>query len=146
MKISKDAQAVIAKVTPSKKYSFLLLKRFDKDKQEDHYRLVKGGVKGEESTSSAAEREAAEEAGVKNVTNLGVIDSYSYTAGEIKHDVDVYLLLSENDTVSLDSSEEGGFTIKDFDWLSKDEAINKLNFADEKKMIEKASEILNKRG
>lgn len=139
MKISKDALAVIAKVTETGTCSFLLLKRFDKDKQEDHFRLVKGGVEVDESSAETAEREAAEEVGVKTKKNLGLVDSYQYVVGEIKHEVEVYLLVAEERGVSLDSSEEGGFTIKDAIWCNEEESIKKLNFAIEKEMIKKAS-------
>lgn len=138
MRISKDAQAVIIRRTKSNPL-FLLLKRFDKDKQKDHYRLVKGGVKNNESTAEAAERETFEEVGIKKVTNLGVIGKYEYTVGDIKHEVEVYLLDVLNEKLSLDSAEEGGFIIKDAVWLTKEDAIAKLNFTDEKKMVKKAS-------
>ena len=138
MKISKDAQAVIVRKVGDN-VVYLLLKRFDKDKQEEHYRLVKGGVESNETSAQAAEREACEEVGITQLTNLGVIDSYQYTAGEVRHEVEVFLLEALDNKLSLDSSHEGGFTIKDAVWCEKDEAISKLNFPDEKKMIEKAS-------
>jgi len=47
MKISKDAQAVICK-KDGDAIKFLLLKRFDKELDETHYRLVKGGIENEE--------------------------------------------------------------------------------------------------
>jgi 8-oxo-dGTP pyrophosphatase MutT (NUDIX family) len=145
MKISRDAQAVIVRKTGTNEVSFLLIKRFDKDKQEDHYRLVKGGVEDDETSEEAAKRETFEEVGIKEIDTVELLDSYEYMGGEVKHEVEVYLLTtsSTEDNLKTDSSNEGGFTIKKAVWLNRDEAISKLNFADEKRMLEKASEKLN---
>ncbi len=144
MKISKDAQAVIARKGSNNKLSFLVIKRFDKDKQEDHYRLAKGGVEEGESPEEAAQREAFEEAGIEKAVSVGLLGRYEYLSDNVKHEVEAFLLTVNNtdNNFSLDSSNEGGFIIRDAVWLNKDEAISKLNFTDEKRMIEKAANKL----
>lgn len=140
MKISKDAQPVIVKRDLDNNLSFLVIKRFDKDKQEDHYRLVKGGIDAGETAEQAARRESLEEVGLKNILESKELDKYEYTAGDIKHEVEAFILIAgeESDELSPDSSNEGGFTIKEALWLSRDEALEKLNFEVERKMIDKA--------
>lgn len=141
MKISKDAQAVIAKKGISGELLFLVIKRFDKDKQVDHYRLVKGGVDEGETSEEAAQREATEEVGIGKADAVEFLDHYEYVGGDVKHEVDVFLLIfnDTNEKLVTDSSNEGGFTIKDAVWLEREGALGKLNFPDEKRMIEKAA-------
>jgi 8-oxo-dGTP pyrophosphatase MutT (NUDIX family) len=140
MKVSKDAQAVIIRRGIHNKLFFLVIKRFDKDKQEDHYRLVKGGVEEGESSKETIQREVFEEVGIKKIDTVEFLSCYEYVGNDIKHEVDVFLLAVGNadEKLSPGSSNEGGFIIKDAVWLNKEKAINKLNFTDEKRMIEKA--------
>lgn len=144
MKISNDAQAVIVKKEISGESLFLIIKRFDKDKRVDHYRLVKGGVDEGESSEEAAQREVSEEVGIEKADAVEFLDHYEYIGGDVKHEVDVFLLIvnSANGKLVTDSSNEGGFTIKDVVWLDKEDALSKLNFPDEKRMIEKAANKL----
>jgi 8-oxo-dGTP pyrophosphatase MutT (NUDIX family) len=141
MKISKDAQAVIIK-KENGNVLFLVIKRFDKDKQEDHYRLVKGGIEEGESAEQAAKREVLEEVGIKKITKSEFLTQYEYVGGEVKHEVEVFILTPEIDSYNLtiNSTNEGGFTIKEAVWMNENDAKDKLNFTDEKKLIEKAVE------
>ncbi len=144
MKLSNDAQAVIIKQDEEGALSFLVIKRFDKDKQTDHYRLVKGGVEQNETSEQAAIREVGEEVGINDIIRSDFLCHYGYVGGEIRHEVDVYLIFVDpRDTeVSVDSRNEGGFTIKNAAWLSSDDAITKLTFEDEKKLIVESVEKL----
>ncbi len=139
MKVSKDAQAVIVK-KQNGSLLFLVIKRFDKDKQEDHYRLVKGGIENGETAEQAAKRESSEEVGISEIAKSEFLTRYEYIGGEVRHEVEVFLLTIDAgvDILSIDSTNEGGFTIKEAIWMDKDEAVGKLNFADEKKLIEEA--------
>lgn len=135
MKISNDAQAVIIKRNGDS-FLFLVLKRFDKDKKEDHYRLVKGGVKKDENTELAAKREVLEETGISHIEAVTPLCHYKYIGGDVCHEVDVFVVVSGiNDRVRVSSEEEGGYTIKDALWMSGEDAIKKLTFEDEKKLI-----------
>ncbi|MCK5026850.1 MAG: NUDIX domain-containing protein [Candidatus Pacebacteria bacterium] len=142
MKISKDAQAVIYK-KDSDVIEFLLLKRFDKDLDETHYRLVKGGIEDGESSKEASVRETKEETGLTNLVAKEKLDQYSYQAGDVQHDVDVFLIENtENEEIKIDSTNEGGFTIEGVEWVSSDEANEYLNFDQEKSSIKKALNII----
>ncbi|MBI4993693.1 NUDIX hydrolase [Candidatus Wolfebacteria bacterium] len=150
MKISQDAQAVIIRHNPSfNDYEFLLIYRFDKEKNEDHYRLVKGGIKikKEEGAEGAVLREIDEEIGIKECVIVSKLCDYSYAAGDIIHKVAVFLVkvTSEKlDNIQIDSSEEGGNTIKSVKWASAEEAIKLLNFQDEKNLIKLTQDYLSK--
>lgn len=142
MKISNDAQAVIVKKAGDD-FLFLVIKRFDKDKQEDHYRLVKGGIKKNEDSEIAVIREIAEEVGINDIQKTESLCHYKYTAGDVRHEVDVFLIyVDQNLDVKIDFSEEGGFIIKDIVWMNGEEAIEKLNFKEEKNLIIAAVEKL----
>lgn len=121
---------------------FLVIKRFDKEKQEDHYRLVKGGIEEGETAEQAAMREASEEVGITKIAKSEFLTHYEYVGGDVKHEVDAFILTPESDTdiLSTDSTNEGGFTIKEAVWMDKGEAIDKLNFTDEKNLIQKTVE------
>ena len=142
MKISNDAQAVITKKDEGVDY-FLIIKRFDKEKQSDHYRLVKGGIEQNETSEQAAVREVGEEVGIKEILKSEFLCHYGYTGGEVRHEVDVYLLtISGQSDVSVNSENEGGYTIKNALWMNKIKAIESLNFEDEKKLITQAADKL----
>lgn len=142
MKISNDAQTVIVKKAGDD-FSFFVIKRFDKDKQEDHYRLIKGGIKKNENSKETIIREVAEEAGINDVQKIEFFCRYGYTAGDVRHEVDVFLIyVDQNLDAKIDSSEEGGFIIKDAIWMNSEEAIEKLNFKEEKNLIIAAIEKL----
>lgn len=124
---------------------FLVIKRFDKEKQEDHFRLVKGGIEKGETAEQGARREAAEEVGIFDVAKSEFLTRYEYVGGEVKHEVEVFLLTvnSDNGALSINSANEGGFTIKEVVWMDGNEAISKLNFIDEKRLIEGALERIS---
>lgn len=143
MKISKDAQAVVYK-KENGNVKFLLLKRYDKDKDETHYRLIKGGVKDPETTEHASIREVTEESGLVKLKINTLVNQYSYQAGEVQHNVDVYLIENtENEEIRVDSTEEGGFNIEGAEWLDAEATIEKLNFDQEKDNIRKSLELIN---
>jgi len=135
MKTSNDVQAVIFK-KKSEKLEFLVLCRFDKEKNEDHFRLVKGGIKKNESIEETLRREIKEEIGISKILDKKYLLHYSYISGEVKHEVRVYLVKVNPDTeIKISSYEEGGFTIHEAVWLMGQRAIKKLTFKEEKKLI-----------
>lgn len=136
MKISNDVQTVIFR-RMNGKLEFLILKRFDRDKGEDHFRLVKGGVEEGERLEEALKREIKEEVGVDKILSEKYISNYSYIGGEIKHEVEVYLVeVSPEIKIKVSSEDEGGFTIHEAVWMTKEEAEEKLTFKEEKDLVE----------
>lgn len=134
MKISNDVSAVVYFGNQSNA-EFLLLYRYDPEKKENHYRLIKGGVMDNENQLSAIKREINEEVHLKITNIIKEIGTYNYTVGDIKHNVIVYLVKVETKDVLPDSSDEGNFVIKNAIWLDKEKAIKTLNFEDEKEML-----------
>lgn len=136
MKARSDVQVVIIK-KETKLPLFLILKRFDKDKKEDHYRLVKGGIKKDEDKESSVIREMREEVGICP-DNIESLCCYEYTANDVRHEVDVFLAFCGSlgeEKINVNSEEEGGFTIKEAIWMTGEEATKKLTFEEEKKLI-----------
>lgn len=140
-KLSNDVQAVIfrrAEAGPE----FLLLKRFDKEKGVDQYRLVKGGVKAKygEDHDGALRREITEETGVASFEVLGELAPYGYDAGEVRHEVRAFLVeaAEAGDIEKVDQAEEGGFTIKEVRWAAPAEALELLSFPQERALVEEA--------
>lgn len=148
MRISNDAQAVVFRFNKTtNKYEFLVLYRFDKEKNEDHYRLVKGVVKKGEISEGTIIRELKEEVDIKSAPIVANIHQYDYTVGDGLHKVKAFLVDASHieSDLRISSSEEGGFTIKCAKWLDKENILKQLNFLDEKKVINIASNYLKKR-
>lgn len=142
MKISKDAQAIVYRKNQDV-IKFLLLKRYDKDKDEIHYRLIKGGVRPDEKNEEAALRETQEEAGLTQLKIVAKLGGYTYNAGDVQHEVEVFLIENTlEEEINPDSNEEGGFVIEAIEWLSAQIAIEKLNFEHEKSNLRKALNLL----
>lgn len=140
MKIKNDAQAVIVKKDDAGKISFLIIKRFDIEKQLDHYRLVKGGVEKDETSKQTVIREVREEVGIKEISEVEFLCGYEFIGGNVKHEVDVFIVLvsDEDSETIVDSTHEGGFQIKSAEWVSAEEALSKLTFEEEKRLIVQA--------
>jgi 8-oxo-dGTP pyrophosphatase MutT (NUDIX family) len=145
MKQSNDAQGVIVRQSEDGKNFFLVIKRFDKDKKQDHFRLVKGGLEEGETSEQAVIREIGEEVGIHTISETNFLCHYGYTGGEVRHEVDVYIVRVPFDEqhLAIDSENEGGFTIKSAVWMDANEAMQSLTFEDEKKLIVLVKEKLN---
>jgi len=89
--------------------------------------------------------EVFEEVGMGNISKPEFLVRYEYIGGEVKHEVEVYLFIpgAGEENLSPNSVNEGGFTIKEAVWMEMDEAIAKLNFEDEKRLILKANEKMS---
>jgi len=135
MKTSNDVQAVIFK-EDEVGLSFLVLERFDKEKNENHFRLVKGGIEDNEDAKNAIDREIAEETGIDKIISKKNLPHYSYVGGKVKHEIDVFLVkVNPLSDIVVNSDQEGGFTIHRAIWMTGKEAIEKLTFKDEKELI-----------
>lgn len=142
MKISKDAQSVVYR-NINGVIEFLLLKRFDKDKDRSDYRLIKGGIKNNEAPEEAAIREVFEESGLAKIVLKNKLDEYSYQIGDIKHEVEVFLIENtEIEDIKTNSENEGGFIIEKAEWILPEKAISCLVFEQEKKSIQKSLDLI----
>ncbi|OGD66777.1 hypothetical protein A2442_01480 [Candidatus Campbellbacteria bacterium RIFOXYC2_FULL_35_25] len=143
MEISKDAQAVIFKKNTGR-VEFLLLKRYDEERDRTDYRLVKGGIETGEIPEETIIREIKEETGLENLLLMDELEKYSYQAGEILHKVRVFLVENtKNDEIKVDSKNEGGFTIEKAEWVSFDLVDSYLAFEQEKESIKNGLNLIN---
>jgi len=135
MKVKNDVQAIIIK-KEGDDFLFLTIERLDRDTQESEIRFVKGGVEKGEEPEQALRREIKEEVGVTDIQHIEPLCHYSYIAGEVRHEVDVFLVLVDShEVVSVNSSQEGGYTIKSAQWMTGEETAQKLTFEDERKLV-----------
>ncbi|MDD2935206.1 MAG: NUDIX domain-containing protein [Candidatus Pacebacteria bacterium] len=142
MKISKDAQAVVFRKNTDG-INFLLLKRYDKEKERTDYRLIKGGVEKEEKPEETVIREIKEESGLENLSLLNKLGEYSYQAGDVLHEVSVFLAENtKDDEIKMDSENEGGFTIEGAEWIPSEKVNSYLVFDQEKDSIKKALDLI----
>ncbi len=142
MKISNDVQAVIYKKN-NDDVLFLLLYRYNPDKNVNEYRLVKGGVKRNEFIEDAVKREIDEEVGLKDIEVISKVNEYNYIANDVQHNVDVFLVKAFDKNIVINSSKEGEFEIKEYKWEKAEKALNLLNFEDEKKSITNSFQKIN---
>src|SRR3989344_5296362 len=142
MRISTDVQAVVY-TRENSEIQYLLLERFDAEKGENNYRLVKGGVEKDEPSNAAILREINEETGLSDLKIISTIQSYSYTVGDIIHNVEVFLVQSSGKETIANSNNEGDFLIRQIIWCDKEKAESLLNFDQEKQSILLSENFLN---
>ncbi|MEX0622055.1 MAG: NUDIX domain-containing protein [Candidatus Woykebacteria bacterium] len=111
-----------------------------------HHRWVlpKGWVDPGETKEQAAAREVKEEAGVEAEIQeyLGEVKIF-YTSPEkekVRKTSHFFLMKYK----SGDPAKDLGWEMEDFAWLNSKDAIEKLDYPGEKKMIEKATTLLEK--
>ena len=142
MKISKDAQAVIFKKNTDD-VEFLLLKRYDPEKNRTDYRLVKGRIEIGEKPEETIIREIKEETGLENLLLLDKLNEYSYQTGEVLHQVSVFLIESiKNDEIKVNSENEGEFTIEKAEWISSVSVNSYLVFEQEKNAVKESLNLI----
>ncbi len=142
-KISNDCTAVIYRKTESG-IEFLVLKRFDPEKNQEFIRLVKGGVKKEETAENTILREISEEVGMSESKIVAKLKNYEYESEykgiNVIHKVQSFLveIPAENSSIKIDSSEEGGFTINGAEWVTNNQAAETLSFEVERELAREA--------
>lgn len=101
----------------------------------------KGHVEKGETSEEAALREVKEETGIeaKIIQKIGETQYFYTREGEKRFKTAKFFLM---EYVSGDGKEHDLETSA-IEWLSYDEALKKLTFKDEKKILEKASVLLN---
>lgn len=102
--------------------------------------LPKGHIEAGETKEAAAVREVGEETGIHGrvLAPLGVIDFY-FTAEKrrVHKTVHHYLLRAESGHLNADDIE-----VDDVDWVPLDEVIERLTYADEKRLMARVPDLL----
>ena len=110
----------------------------------NHWQLPKGMLEDKESMEAAALREVKEETGLEGISE-GLIDSIEYwfwlqeAAEKQRHHKVVYFYLIKCTGGDTDRHDD---EVVEACWLDSQEAVQHLSFAGEKKILEKALEML----
>jgi len=127
------------KFTKSPKWEVLIVQH------SGHHRWVlpKGWIDSGETKEQTAVREVKEEAGVEAEIQeyLGEVTIWYQKEGEKIRKTSHYFLMKY---LSGDPAKDHGWEMEDTAWLPAEEAIKKLDYPGEKKMVEKATALLNK--
>lgn len=117
----------------------LLISRYDR-RNRLIWSFPKGHVEFGESNQMAALREVREETGIdaQIVDQLGVID-FSFTADDrrIHKTVHHFLMVSTGGSLSDEDPE-----VESVAWIALDNAVERLAYADERKLFHKARKML----
>ena len=126
------------KFTKSPKWEVLIVQH------SGHHRWVlpKGWIDEGETRERTAVREVKEEAGVEAEIQeyLGEVTIWYQKEGEKIRKTSHYFLMKY---LSGDPEKDHGWEMEDTAWVSAEEAIKKLDYPGEKKMVEKAVAKLN---
>lgn len=132
-----SAGGVVFKRVP-KKFQWLLIKPAGTDR----WQLPKGKVDKGETSKEAAVREVEEEGGVKvrPVVKIGASQYFYVFSGQKIFKTVIYFLME----YLKDKKEGHDHEIDEAIFLSFDEAFEKLTFKDDKEMLKKGREILER--
>jgi len=106
-----------------------------------HWDFVKGNVEPNESETETAIREISEETGINDVRFIDGFReriSYYYRRGKnlIFKEVIFYLAQTQENTVKLSYEHVG------YEWLTYEKAMERLTFANPRRVLQKANELL----
>lgn len=134
MKREKSCGAVIYKYENSKLY-ILLLKH-----NQGHWSFSKGHIENEETEKETALREIKEETNLDVCidNNFRYITTYSPKENTIK-DVVYFVATPLNDDIKIQEKE-----ISEISWYSAIEALDKITYDNDKQVLKKTIEYLNK--
>lgn len=134
MKKEKSCGAVIYKYENSKLY-ILLLKH-----NQGHWSFSKGHVENEETEKETALREIKEETNLDVCidNNFRYLTTYSPKENTIK-DVVYFVATPLNDDIKIQEKE-----ISEISWYSAIEALDKITYDNDKQVLKKTIEYLNK--
>lgn len=134
MKKEKSCGAVIYKYENSKLY-ILLLKH-----NQGHWSFSKGHIENEETEKETALREIKEETNLDVCidNNFRYITTYSPKENTIK-DVVYFVATPLNDDIKIQEKE-----ISEISWYSAIEALDKITYDNDKQVLKKTIEYLNK--
>ena len=109
-----------------------------KNRRSSHWSFPKGHVERGESLEDTAKREVLEETGVHIDLIPDFITESEYTIqGRVEKTVNIFLASTKDDKITIQEEE-----IDDYKWLSFDEAMSKLKFENDKKILNKAHDFL----
>ncbi|MCX6710025.1 MAG: NUDIX domain-containing protein [Candidatus Woesearchaeota archaeon] len=137
MQIEKSCGAVIFREFEGRNL-FLILKH-----KAGHWDFSKGHVEGSESGIETAKREAVEETGIGELNFFeGFLEriGYFFKEGGIIHKKEVFFYLAKTSEEKVNLS----FEHTAFEWLSYEDALNKVTFKNSKKVLKSAQEFLEK--
>lgn len=134
MKREKSCGAIIYKYENSKLY-ILLLKH-----NQGHWSFSKGHIENEETEKETALREIKEETNLDVCidNNFRYITTYSPKENTIK-DVVYFVATPLNDDIKIQEKE-----ISEISWYSAIEALDKITYDNDKQVLKKTIEYLNK--
>ncbi|MGP6220733.1 bis(5'-nucleosyl)-tetraphosphatase [Caldiplasma sukawensis] len=119
------------------KIEYLILEKVNME-----YDFPKGHVENGEEDLETAKREVEEETGIKNMSIIEgfkeIIDYKFNTENGMVHKTVVMFLAEADQRVTISGEH------RNFKWLDKDSAINMFKFSQQKYLIERASEFLEK--
>jgi 8-oxo-dGTP pyrophosphatase MutT (NUDIX family) len=118
-------------------------------KAHEHYRAAwgfpRGWVEKGESTEETARREIEEETGIRDLEFIeGFRENihFTYTRGGKLIDKEVNYLLAKTRSIEVKLS----FEHDDYGWFNYNEALQRLTFENDKKVLRRAKKFLSKTG
>lgn len=130
MQIRKEVQAAIYDKRGTQ-LIVLLVKKMDLKNYNYRWRLLKGGIEGNESEQDAVRREVSEEVGLTEIMIGDRINEYDYSADVTHHQVATYLVKADSrDRLKIQTEE-----IADAVWMPADQAIRLLFWRNEKESL-----------
>ena len=137
MEKEKSAGAVIFK--PGKRGNKYLLLHYE----AGYWDLPKGHVEKNESEEETARREVKEETGIENIAILRGFKEkihyfYRFEGKLLSKDVVFFLARADQEDVKISFEHMG------FEWLSFDEALERLTYKNAKEILKKANKFLSR--
>jgi dATP pyrophosphohydrolase len=130
MRVRREVQGVIFDVIDGEDI-VLLVKKRDRRNRRFYWRLLKGGIEGNESEVEALKREIFEETGLTNVSILKKIYDYEFTFRGVKHIVSSFLVKADSSQpIKLQKTE-----IAESIWMPKTRALKRLYWENEKEAL-----------
>lgn len=127
MQVRKEVQAVIL----NEENKILLVKKLDLKNYTYRWRLLKGGVEGNETEEQALRREIEEEIGLKKLEIGEKIFEYDFIFQKILHKVFSFIVKADStEKIKLQTKE-----IVDSVWIPKEQAIKMLYWKNEKEAV-----------
>ena len=119
-------------------YRYLVIK----NKRSAHWSFPKGHVEEGESDEETALREVLEESGLHIEIIPGFITTSEYLIqGKVEKTVNIYVAKTSDTNTKIQESE-----IEDYSWLSYEQAIKRLKFENDKKILTDARNFLISNG
>jgi len=123
-------------------WQVLLIHQFSKIGNNSYWVFPKGHAEGDETSLESARRELFEETGLKaekivEDPGFSLAYSFQFDGVQIEKTVDFYIGVIIDDTVVIQTEE-----VKEAGWYSLEEAKERLDYSDTKKMFFEVQEFL----